>query len=108
MCLATDGGSVPFGVLINTVGLLISHPDLCHFNTNLLCYHSWQPLCPALLSNPISWRRSETYSKMVYKPCPQCGKSNHHNKVKCAECGVCLKAGKRGRPKKISNFFYRQ
>lgn len=36
---------------------------------------------------------------MVYKSCPQCGKSNHHNKVKCAECGVCLRAGKAGRPK---------
>ena len=34
---------------------------------------------------------------MVYKPCPQCGKSNHHNKVKCTECGVCLRA-KPGRP----------
>ena len=35
---------------------------------------------------------------MVYKPCPQCGKSNHHNKMKCGECGVCLRA-KPGRPK---------
>ena len=39
---------------------------------------------------------------MVYKPCPQCGNSNHHNKVKCAECGVCLRA-RPGRPKKISD-----
>ena len=35
---------------------------------------------------------------MIYKPCPQCGKSKHHNKVKCAECGVCLRA-KPGRTK---------
>ena len=28
---------------------------------------------------------------MVYKPCPECGKHNHHNKLKCAaECGVCF------------------
>ena len=36
---------------------------------------------------------------MVYRSCPQCGKRNHHNKVKCAECGVCLRAVKPGRPK---------
>ena len=40
---------------------------------------------------------------MVYKPCPQCGKNNHHNKIKCAECGVCLRAGKPGRPKKTTS-----
>ena len=29
---------------------------------------------------------------MVYKPCPECGKHNHHHKLKCAECGVYLHA----------------
>ena len=29
---------------------------------------------------------------MVYKPCPECGKHNHHNKLKCAKCGACLHA----------------
>ena len=34
---------------------------------------------------------------MVYNACPQCGKRNH-NKVRCAECGLCLRAGKAGKP----------
>ena len=47
-------------VFYETIGLLIiSHPDLYHFNTNLLCYHSWQLLCPALLSNPIAILEAE-------------------------------------------------
>ena len=32
------------------------------------------------------------WKSMVYKPCPECGKHNHHNKLKCAKCGVCLYA----------------
>ena len=27
---------------------------------------------------------------MVFKPCPECGKHNCHNKLKCAECGVTV------------------
>ena len=38
---------------------------------------------------------------MVYKSCPQCGKLNHHNKVKCAECGVCLRVV-RGKKKGVN------
>ena len=58
--------------------------------TNLLYCHSWQSICVALLSS------------IRYQDCPQCGNSNHHNKVKCAECGVCLGA-RPGRPKMISD-----
>ena len=29
---------------------------------------------------------------MMYKPCPEFGKHKYHNKLKCAECGVCLHA----------------
>ena len=28
---------------------------------------------------------------MVYN-CPECSTHNHHNNLKCAECGVCLHA----------------
>ena len=38
---------------------------------------------------------------MVYNACPQCGKRNHHNKVRCAECGLCLRAGRAGRKPKV-------
>ena len=37
---------------------------------------------------------------MVYNAYPQCGKRNHH-KVRCAECGLCLRAGRAGWKPKV-------
>ena len=70
----------------------------CIWNCLLYCHNwHWIHLCSCSLDI------LEASESMVYKPCPQCGKSNHHNKVKCAECGVCLRAGKPGRPKKTTS-----
>ena len=43
------------------------------------------------------------WKKLVYKPCPEYDKCNHQNKMKYAQCGVCLRAQSRAERPKVNS-----
>ena len=59
------------------------------------------PVSYSITLSQASSSRSDSVKKLVHVcckfkknmvPCPECGKHNHHSKLKCDNCGVCLHA----------------